>query len=87
MANSPGHRMFGFNDDAVGDDLRMFDHLGAGQDRKYDLGIGVPTDPKISVGPGGTRVITTVGDQIPDTPSVPMPEDPVGQIFWEQEND
>ncbi len=61
----------------------LFAETGAGQDRKYDMGTGVPTDPKISVGPGGPRVIV---DKRPPPPPPDMPEDPVGQLFWQEPN-
>lgn len=65
----------------------FFAETGAGGDRKLDLGVGVPTDPKVSVGPGGTRVITQVGDGIPGVSGPGLPAQPVSQPFFKQEND
>ncbi len=64
----------------------FFAESGAADDRKFDLGIGVPTDPKVSVGPGGPRIIVTHGGGAGDPPPPPMPDDPVGQLYWRQQN-
>jgi len=63
-----------------------FADAGLAPDRKLALDTSIPTDPKVSYGPGGTRVVVTEGDEIKDVPDLPPPVHPVGQLYWSESN-
>jgi type IV pilus assembly protein PilY1 len=56
-----------------------------GSSRKLDLGAGMPTDPKISVSPDGTRVVVTQQDgEIENWEGPPPPGAAPGQLYWRE---
>jgi type IV pilus assembly protein PilY1 len=56
-----------------------------GTSRRLELGAGMPTDPKVSVSPDGTRVIVTQQDGEIENPAGPngLGSSP-GQLYWRE---
>jgi type IV pilus assembly protein PilY1 len=53
--------------------------------RKLDLGAGMPTDPRVTVSPSGTRVIVTQQDgEIDGGGGPPPPSDKLSQLYWRE---
>ena len=56
--------------------------------RRLDLGAGMPTDPRITVSPSGTRVIITQQDgEIENSSGPPIDPSKLGQLYWRERND
>ncbi|MDJ0865357.1 MAG: PilC/PilY family type IV pilus protein [Myxococcota bacterium] len=57
------------------------------ESRRLELGPGMPTDPKVSVSPEGTRVIITQQDgEIENPPGPPQEGSGLGQMYWREVN-
>ncbi len=53
--------------------------------RRLDLGAGMPTDPRITVSPTGTRVIITQQDgEIENSSGPPIDPEKLGQLYWRE---
>lgn len=56
--------------------------------RRLDLGAGMPTDPRITVSPSGTRVIVTQQDgEIENGLGPPIDPEKLGQLYWREVTD
>jgi len=56
--------------------------------RSFDLGAGMPTDPRITVSPSGTRVIITQQDgEIENRDGPPIDPEKLGQLYWREVTD
>ncbi len=56
--------------------------------RRLDLGAGMPTDPRITVSPTGTRVIVTQQDgEIENGLGPPIDPEKLGQLYWREVTD
>ena len=59
-----------------------------GDARRLDLGAGMPTDPRITVSPTGTRVIVTQQDgEIENGLGPPIDPEKLGQLYWREVTD
>jgi Tfp pilus tip-associated adhesin PilY1 len=59
-----------------------------GESRRLDLGAGMPTDPRITVSPTGTRVIVTQQDgEIENGLGPPIDPEKLGQLYWREVTD
>ena len=59
-----------------------------GAARRLDLGAGMPTDPRITVSPSGTRVIVTQQDgEIENGLGPPIDPEKLGQLYWREVTD
>ncbi len=59
-----------------------------GDARRLDLGAGMPTDPRITVSPSGTRVIITQQDgEIENGLGPPIDPEKLGQLYWREVTD
>jgi hypothetical protein len=53
--------------------------------RRYGIGAGMPTDPKVSVSPDGTRVIVSQqAGEVENPPGPPGPSEAPGQLYWRE---
>lgn len=53
--------------------------------RRLELGAGMPTDPRVTVSPNGTRVIITQQDgEIENGEGPPIDPDKLGQLYWRE---
>jgi hypothetical protein len=59
---------------------------GTGPDaRRLELGAGMPTDPRVTVDPNGSRVIVTQQDGEIDGGGGPTPPpNKIGQLYWRE---
>jgi type IV pilus assembly protein PilY1 len=56
-----------------------------GDSRRLDMGAGMPTDPRVTVSPSGTRVITTQQDgEIENSSGPPIDPDKISQLYWRE---
>ena len=56
--------------------------------RRLDLGAGMPTDPRVTVSPSGTRVIVTQQDgEIENGLGPPIDPEKLGQLYWREVTD
>lgn len=56
-----------------------------GDSRRLDLGAGMPTDPRVTVSPSGTRVIITQQDgEIENRDGPPIDPDKISQLYWRE---
>jgi type IV pilus assembly protein PilY1 len=59
-----------------------------GSARRLDLGAGMPTDPRITVSPTGTRVIVTQQDgELENGLGPPIDPEKLGQLYWREVTD
>ena len=55
--------------------------------RQLQMGAGMPTDPRVSVSPNGTRVIVTQQNgRIDNPPGPPQTGNGLGQLYWREMN-
>jgi len=58
---------------------------GDADSRRLDMGAGMPTDPRVTVSPSGTRVIVTQQDgEIENGPGPPIDPDKISQLYWRE---
>jgi type IV pilus assembly protein PilY1 len=56
-----------------------------GDARRLDMGAGMPTDPRVTVSPSGTRVIVTQQDgEIENGEGPPIDPDKISQLYWRE---
>jgi type IV pilus assembly protein PilY1 len=59
-----------------------------GESRRIDLGAGLPTDPRVTVSPTGTRVVVTQQDgEIENREGPPIDPEKLGQLYWREVTD
>jgi type IV pilus assembly protein PilY1 len=59
-----------------------------GDSRRLDLDAGMPTDPRITVSPSGTRVVVTQQDgELENREGPPIDPEKLGQLYWREVTD
>jgi len=67
----------GFNDPTLPD-------FGDPESRYRDMGAGMPSDPRVTVGPGGTRIVITRQDGQIENLDGPEAQDTPGLLYWRE---
>jgi len=67
----------GFNDPTLPD-------FGDPESRYREMGAGMPSDPRVTVGPGGTRIVITRQDGQIENLEGPPAQDTPGLLYWRE---